>query len=141
VSKDPIDNFRTHLEFLGYNVEVDLDDWSTATHSRRFNFYFRADSEYLRIICQVDLGATADLAWHHDALVALNALNENARLTCYTIARLDDGDWVVRMRALLPPSYSRESYGLLMDLWHDEQERISQLPRVAPAGDGGNALH
>ena len=141
MSNDLLEQLRTHLEFLGYSVELDPEDWNTATHPRRFNFYFRADAEFLRMICQIDLGPTGDVAWQHDALVAINELNESARLSCYTLAKLDSGEWVVRLRALLPATYNRESYGLLLDTWHDEQGRLNRLPPVPPEGEGGKALH
>jgi hypothetical protein len=49
-----------HLEFLGYEVELQPDGWSYARHPYRYDFHLRAFAHGLNLHCMVGIGASID---------------------------------------------------------------------------------
>lgn len=124
----PLAAVREHLEFLGYSTAgPEKDGWYRVEHPRRWNLHLLPTPIGLRLHCTVYLGASVPLRkaeWHE----FLNRFNEEATVARATFAQDRDGDWFLRVRALLPPTYERRLFGALMDAWHDDLEYVAHAP-------------
>ena len=66
-----------HLEYLGYEIELEPDGWSYARHPHRYNFHLQTFAHGINLHCQVGVGASIDNSrarW----LDFLNTANERA---------------------------------------------------------------
>jgi hypothetical protein len=116
-----------HFEYLGYDVVLQPDGWSLATHAVRLNVLFKPFAIGVRLHCALWLGTNLpDMeAWHD----YLNHANDVSAISRYALAKGDDGEWSVRVRALLPSRYDRKSFGLLLDAWQEDVGRLRFSPR------------
>jgi hypothetical protein len=131
--------FEQHLEFLGYAVDPANDSgWQLARHDRRWNIFVRFFEAGVRVFGQIVVGKS----FGDDQLgflEALNRANDEAAVARLSVIQDEDGDVVVRVRALFTGAYDRRAFGAFMDAWHDDtalSARLPALPQVAePSGE------
>jgi hypothetical protein len=126
MTKDIATLLATHLEYLGYEVRQQDDKWSIAAHPTRWNFHFRAFDIGVRVHCAIVLHKRLP---NRDAwLEFVNRANDSARLARFALVRDAEGDNVVRIRTLLPRTYDRRTFGLLLDAWHEDVALLRTAP-------------
>ena len=97
-----------HLEFLGYEVELQPDGWSYARHPSRYDFHLRTFAQGINLHCMAGIGASIDnsrAGW----LEYLNYANDRGQLTRFALVEDKDNISRVRMRALVSGAYRSES--------------------------------
>ena len=125
-----------HLEYLGYEVGLDPDGWSTAQHPYRYDFHLRSFARGIRLHCAVGIGASAGNT-HAALLNFLNTANERSHVTRFSLFEDDAGVYRIRMRALISGAYSRPVFAMVMDMWHDDLAQIQRMPRFVEESDAG----
>lgn len=122
---------QAHVECLGYEVTLQPDGWTLATHPVRLNFLFRPFEIGVRLHCAIWLGKKRpdEDAWH----AFLNRANDTSVFSRFALARDDEGEYSVRVRALLPATYDRRAFGLLLDAWQEDVALLRSAP--GPASD------
>jgi hypothetical protein len=61
----------------------------------------------------------------------VNRFNDEALVVRAALAQDADGDWLLRVRALLPSAYERQLHGALLDAWHSDLEYMQHAPSRA----------
>ena len=123
-----------HLEYVGYEVREQEDGWHLAVHPVRYNFQFRALAFGVRLHALISMGT--HVASRGPWLRFVNRANEASLLTQFTFGRDNEGTYFVRMRALLPPTYRRQPFGVLLDLCHEDLALCRSAPvEAAPVLD------
>jgi hypothetical protein len=115
-----------HLEYLGYDVAHQSDGWHYAVHPVRHNVHFRSLELGVLVHTLIWIGnhAADEGAW----LEFVNRANESCLLARYMFGRDGEGTYFVRVRALLPGTYERRLFGLLMDAWHQDLAQLRSAP-------------
>jgi hypothetical protein len=133
-TEDPLTAALTHLEYLGYEVGLDPDGWSTAEHPARYDFHLRAFARGIKLHCAVGIGASAGNT-RPALLEFLNTANERSQVTRFSLFEDEVGVYRIRMRALISGAYSRPVFAMMMDLWHDDLTQVRHMPRFADESD------
>ena len=144
VTEDPLAEAVAHLEYLGYEVELEPDGWSYARHPYRYNFCLRTFPHGIKLHCEVEIGASmgnSRAAW----IDFLNKANDRGHVTPILIGRgrercLPSQDARARHRRL-----RSESLAMVMDMWHDDVDLVRRRPefpleRLAEAHEEGAAV-
>jgi hypothetical protein len=131
-TEDDVRQLANHLEFLGYSVQAgeEPDDWATATHPRRYNFFFMRTDGPILLHCVLTLGTEAE-EQRHEWLEFINAGNLRSTLARFAMDKDSDGDTIVRIKAVLPGTYDRRLFGDLLERWHDDQDRMRGGPKAS----------
>jgi hypothetical protein len=129
VNDRQLKTLQAHVECLGYEVTPQPDGWTLASHPVRLNFLFRPFEIGVRLHCAIWLGKKRpdEDAWH----AFLNRANDTSFFARFAMARDDDGEYSVRVRALLPGMYDRRTFGLLLDAWQEDVALLRGAPRSA----------
>lgn len=122
-----------HLQYFGYEVHEQPDGWWYAVHPVRLNLHVRAFELGVRLHCVLWIGnQVADRgAW----LEFVNRANDSATVARFTFGRDQEGTYCVRVRALLPATYTRRLFGLLLDAWHEDLAAFRSAPLETPVED------
>jgi hypothetical protein len=116
-----------HLEFLRYSVSHQPDGWSFAEQpDRRYGFSVRVFPRGIRLHCQVGIRPSiwnSRQAW----LEFLNEANNRGLVTRFSLTEVN-GRTFVRMRALITGGYHRTTFGMVIDMWHDDLDIIMRKP-------------
>lgn len=125
----------SHVEYLGYDVKPPHPDgWVLAVHPVRLDFMFRPFELGVRLHCVLFVGKRVDEeAWRS----FLNRLNDTSMFARFALFRDDEGDYGVRVRALLPGKYDRRTFGLLLDAWQEDVALLRSAPRLAAEDEEG----
>jgi len=117
----------THLACLGYELQPQPDGWTLAIHPVRYNFSVRAFEIGVRVHSALVIGKELPnaKAW----LAFINHVNDTSILSRFAVAVDEDGDHLMRVRAMLPAKYDRRTYGLLLDAWHEDLALLRMAPR------------
>jgi len=127
--------FAEHFEFLGYQVAGPANDgWYRAEHTRRWNFFFRPTGVGVRLHCTIHLGDRV-LLKHREWLEFVNRFNGQALFVRAALEQDADGDYVLRLRALMAPQYERVLVGALMDMWHTDMDGVRDGPSLEDDAD------
>jgi hypothetical protein len=127
VTEDLLAGAVGHLEYLGYEVELQPDGWSYAKHPNRYNFHLRTFPHGINLFCMVGIGASIDnsrAGW----LEYLNMANDRGQLIRFALVADKDDLCHVRMRARVTGAYNRSVFAMVMDLWHDDLDLIRRRP-------------
>ena len=119
-----------HLEYLGYEVHDHPDGWSYAVHPVRLNMHVRACELGVRLHCMLWIGN--HVANRPVWLEFVNRANDSATLARFDFGRDDEGAYHVRVRALLPATYKRRLFALLLDAWQEDLRLLRSAPREMP---------
>jgi hypothetical protein len=117
----------THLEYLGYEIQLEADGWSFAQHPYRYNFHLRTVTQGIRLHCSVDIGAgrgNTRAAW----LEFLNRANEHGHITRFSLSQDNSGRPVVRMSAHVSGVYSRKAFAMALEMWRDDLDVVRRKP-------------
>ena len=117
-----------HLEYLGYQVQLQPDGWTYAVHPVRHNIHLRASELGVRLHCLIWIGN--DVSSREAWLEFVNRANESSTVARFMFGRDAEGTWFVRIRALLSGAYERRPFGLLLDAWHEDLAVLRTAPRV-----------
>jgi hypothetical protein len=129
MKKEPPDPVAAHLEYYGYTMRPMSDGWIYCEHQRRLNICFRKVPSGWRLFAALVLGRSlGDL--REMVLEALNTMNEKSDVARFSLNRDSDGDFLVRVRAAFHADYRRQDFGLFVDMWQSDLERLSDLPRI-----------
>ena len=126
-AEDDLTQAIAHLEYLGYEVELQPDGWSYARHSYRYDFHLRTFAQGINLHCMAGIGASIDnsrAGW----LAYLNYANDRGQLTRFALVEDKDSLSHVRMRARVCGAYSRPVFAVMMDMWHDDLDLIRRRP-------------
>ena len=130
--------FQQHLEFLGYAVDPANDSgWQLARHDRHWTIYIRVLETGARLFGQSVAGKSFGDE-QLDFLEALNRSNDDAAVARFSVIQDDEGDIVVRARALFTGPYDRRTFGMFMDGWHDDIALLARLPELPQVADGAD---
>ena len=127
VTEDPLAQAVAHLEYLGYEVELQPDGWSYAKHPYRYDFHLRTFAHGINLHCKVGIGASIDnsrAGW----LEFLNTANDRSPLTRFSLVEDHDDLCHVRMRARVSGAYNRSVFAMVMDMWHDDLDLVRRRP-------------
>jgi hypothetical protein len=118
----------THLACFGYELQPQPDGWTLAIHPVRYNFSIRAFDIGVRVHSAIIIGKELPnpRAW----LAFINHANDTAILSRFAVTVDEDGDHLMRVRALLPAKYDRRTYGLLLEAWHEDLALLRMAPRA-----------
>ena len=131
--EDTLAQAVAHLSYLGYDVgPPDSDGWSYAQHPTRYDFHLRAFPTGIRLHCVVGIGAATGNTWVA-WLTFLNTANEQGHITQFALFEGPAGVHRVRLRAYIIGPYSRATFAMAMDMWHDDLDVIRRKPDFAPA--------
>jgi hypothetical protein len=124
------ESFEKHLEFLGYAVDPANDaGWHLARHDRRWNIFVRVLDTGTRVFGQIMAGKS--FGDEREAFFdALNRANDDCAVARFSVIQDEEGDLVVRARALFTGSYDRRAFGMFMDAWHDDITLLARLPAL-----------
>jgi hypothetical protein len=136
VTADSFAAALTHLEYLGYEVGLDPDGWSTAQHPSRYDFHLRTFARGIKLHCAVGIGASAGNT-RAALLDFLNTANEHSHVTRFSLFEDEAGVYRIRMRAVVSGAYSRPVFAMLMDMWHDDLTQVRRMPRFVQESDDG----
>lgn len=131
--EDTLAQPAAHLEYLGYEIQIEPDGWTYAQHPYRYNLHLRTSECGVRLYCWVPIGASIENsrgAW----LDYLNTRNDRGHLTRFSLVEDEAGGYGVRMRALISGAYSRSVFATVMDMWHEDLALIQQKPEFPRAG-------
>lgn len=134
---EPLAEFRTHLEFLGYTVTRNADEWLVATHPTRPNVFAKELPLGVRLVAMFTIGhleAEGHAAW----LAYVNHRNGESTLVKFALV-VGEGEASLRVSALFPPAYERTHVGVLLDMWHRELDPSGDEPPLGTAG--GEVTH
>lgn len=123
-----------HFECLGYSCTLQDDGWVLAEHPVRLNVAFRVLPTGVGLYCSVSVGrGQPDRdAWH----AFLNRANDTSVLSRFAVGRADDGEFSVRVRALLPSKYDRKAFGVLVDAFQEDVALLRHAPPPAEEVEG-----
>lgn len=130
---EPLADFRTHLEFLGYTTEVHDDEWVSATSPVRPDFFAKQLPFGVRMLAKFHLGRL-DKPLHARWLAYVNEQNDDALLV-KLVVHVENGEATLRATALLPVAYERANVGVMLDLWHREVRGSDEAPPIGTSGD------
>ena len=125
-----------HLEYLGYEVELEASGWSYARHPYRYNFHLQTFARGIRLYCVAGIGASignSRAAW----VDFLNAANDRGHVARFSLFEDKDGLCHVRMRALLTGAYTRSIFMMVMDMWHEDLDLVRRNPQVPQKSTAG----
>jgi len=124
------ESFEKHLEFLGYSVDPANDaGWQLVHHDRRWNIFIRVLETGTRVFGQIMAGKSFGDD-REEFLDALNRANDDSAVARFSVVQDEDGDVVVRARALFTGAYDRRAFGMFMDAWHDDIALLGRLPAL-----------
>ncbi len=130
--KDSLAQVIAHLEYLGYEVDPpEPDGWSFARHPLRYDFHLRTVPSGIRLHCAVQTDV-AEGKSRAEWLDYLNTSNARSRITHFSLFEDRYGMYGVRMSAFASGSYSRRTFAIVMDMWHDDVDRIRRKPDFLP---------
>jgi len=120
-----IEQFTSHMEFLGYEVEQSDEDRFVARHSTYGNVITRPYQG----------GVLFQQYWVFDKLTsskrnacldAVNELNSGSNVTTYVVAS-DDTNSLIRMDACYLGAYDKKTFGTFLELYNvDSGARVIQ---------------
>ena len=143
---DPLAQVIAHLEYYGYHVGApEPDKWRFAQHPSRYDFHILALPFGLRLHCGLGITLGED-GTREEWLTYLNTANEQARITQFSLSRNKSGEDCVRMRAVISGVYDRQTFALMMDMWHDDIDLIRRKPVFPSEADAdvratGGTIH
>lgn len=69
-------------------------------------------------------------------LEAINTLNEEGKVATFSLATDSDGKGVVRCRASFLQAYEKPAFGMFVDNWHSNLDRLGtefrRIPDISP---------
>lgn len=131
-TEDTLAQAVAHLGYLGYEVgSPEPDGWSCARHRSRYDFHLRLVPWGINFSCGVGVGAAIENS-RHAWLEFLNTANEKSRITRFSLCRDEFGAYGIRMRAFAGGDYSRQTFAIVMDLWHADLDLIRHKPDFPP---------
>lgn len=126
-------NVVAHLEFLGYTVSREDNGWSYAQHPDRYNFHLREFPEGVRFDTTVAVTTkpgNVRAAW----VDFVNRANAQSYLTRFSLEETSARTLNVTMRALASGGYSRQAFGVVMDMWHLDVDKLNRQPDFTEPG-------
>jgi hypothetical protein len=117
-----------HLEFLGYECELQPDGWLHAAHPTRWNFFLKAVEIGVLFHCTIRIGLLTD-ARRSASIEFINRTNQHSLLARFTLEYdVALQSFLVRARMVAPLEYRRKEFGVWMDIWHKDLERLGDAP-------------
>ncbi|MBL7032506.1 MAG: hypothetical protein ISR91_00010 [Candidatus Delongbacteria bacterium] len=117
---DKADDVTTHLEFMGYTVENNDDDYLKARHDSHLNMIlkkFRGG-----ILLKAYMTGSSYAVTHYDDFCELvNELNLNASAARYYI----DSDIDLVVEGYYPGVYDRTSFGIYMEAFNLAEKELA----------------
>ena len=140
VAEDTVALAAAHLEYLGYTVRLDPEGWSYAQHPYRGDFHLRKFPEGIRLHGIVGIGAAignSRIAW----LEFLNDANDRGQIAQFSLVEDTMGRHAVRMWTFVSGAYSRLTFSVVMDMWHNDLELVRQKPAFCQESVAGEDEH
>mgnify|MGYP003382399235 CR=1 FL=1 len=121
-----LNNYATHLRFLGYEVEVQLQEKVLfATHSRKSNILVQAFQEgaLLTSVYKQGPDAARDRLGY---LERVNQANQKAAVSRFCV----DNDADLSIEAFITGAYSQQGFARFLELWENDFQKLSEIDGI-----------
>ncbi len=137
-ANDDFQEFLSHLEYLGYEIEPDDENPeknATAVHEKRPDLWVFRRPLGIGVLATYRMGQNA-VTYLCDYLKVLNQLNSTSLVTTF-YTNAGEGEANVRICALYNAPYDKRSFSVFMDMFqqdHNDMRKVSEFDFYAEDG-------